>query len=141
MTETTTEAALVAIDATALRDMLVEDTLMGFHVMTGFAGLIGSRLRGIRGSWMEGEAAQGTLANNHISAKNTTRKYLLRSVIVCGSCGRRYVGSAWPGNHRMVPLQRPPDTPYTRRYRLRQPWDKKHFGRVPNLGRHLAVSP
>ena len=55
--ETTTEAALVARDASALRDMLVEDSVMGFHVMTGLAGLIGSRLRGIRRSWMEGKAA------------------------------------------------------------------------------------
>ncbi len=37
--------------------------------------------------------AQQTLENNRICAKNTTYRYLLRSKIVCGTCGLSYVGT------------------------------------------------
>ncbi|MHB1345699.1 MAG: recombinase family protein, partial [Thermoleophilia bacterium] len=37
-------------------------------------------------------AAQETLASNFIMAKNTTRRYFLRSLVKCGQCGRTYTG-------------------------------------------------
>jgi site-specific DNA recombinase len=42
-------------------------------------------------------AAQETLASNFIMAKNTTRRFLLRSLLYCGNCGHRYSG-AWHRN-------------------------------------------
>ena len=39
-------------------------------------------------------AAQETLRSNFIMAKNTTRRFLLRSLLYCGNCGHRYSG-AW----------------------------------------------
>ena len=42
-------------------------------------------------------AAQETLRSNFIMAKNTTRHYLLRSLLYCGNCGHRYSG-AWHRN-------------------------------------------
>jgi len=39
------------------------------------------------------QAAQETLARHRICAKNTDRVYLLRSVMVCSTCGFNYVGS------------------------------------------------
>jgi len=39
-------------------------------------------------------AAQATLAANRIRPKNSSRRYLLRSLIVCGTCGLHYCGSA-----------------------------------------------
>jgi len=40
------------------------------------------------------DAAQATLAANRITPKNGKRTYLLRSLIVCGTCGLHYCGSA-----------------------------------------------
>lgn len=42
-------------------------------------------------------AAQETLRSNSIMAKNTTRRYLLRSLLVCGNCGHKYTGG-WHRN-------------------------------------------
>jgi site-specific DNA recombinase len=42
-------------------------------------------------------AAQETLASNFIMAKNTTHRFLLRSLLYCGNCGHRYSG-AWHRN-------------------------------------------
>jgi site-specific DNA recombinase len=39
-------------------------------------------------------AAQATLHANRIMAKNTTKTYFLRGLIVCGTCGLHYCGSA-----------------------------------------------
>jgi len=44
------------------------------------------------------EAAQETLARNRVCAKNTTHRYLLRSKIVCGTCGLAFVGTRGRGN-------------------------------------------
>ena len=44
------------------------------------------------------EAAQRTLIANRIAAKNSNRIYLLRSVMVCGACGRTYVGTPGRGD-------------------------------------------
>ena len=39
------------------------------------------------------EAAQETLRRNRLMAKNTDRVYLLRSIVRCALCGKRYSGS------------------------------------------------
>ncbi|MBN1321626.1 MAG: recombinase family protein [Thermoleophilia bacterium] len=43
------------------------------------------------------QAAQETLSRNRVCAKNTTYRYLLRSKIVCGTCGLAFVGTRTHG--------------------------------------------
>ena len=57
------------------------------------------------------QAAQGALHRNRRVARNTRRRYLLKGVIRCGSCGLTYVGSQGPAGHELVPLRWPPAGP------------------------------
>lgn len=87
-----------------IRNMIVSTTYKGLHIYGKRSKkereLIERQVPAIvdEETW---DMAQETLKENLIEAfKNEKRKYLLRSLIKCGSCGLTYHGTAYPGPKR-----------------------------------------
>ena len=73
------------------------------------------------------DAAQHTLAANRIIPKNTRRLYLMRGLISCVVCGKRYIGTGGPRYYRYVcngrhTDRRPPGEKGCFNVNVRGPW-------------------